>query len=318
MSRDVGRFIVDEFTPTYLGADRRQDMAKCARDAIQSLGNCQVCPRKCEVDRLADQPDRLGVCYTSRSARVSSAFAHFGEESCLCGSGGSGTIFFTGCNLHCVFCQNWDISRGGSGRTCTATQIADLMLALQDRRCSNINLVTPSHVVPQVIEALVEAIDRGLALPVVYNTSAYDSTESLVQLDGLIDIYMPDFKLWSPDNCATYLTARDYSERAREAIKLMHDQVGDLCFTTDGLACRGLLVRHLVMPGLLDDSAAIFQWLAEQVSPDTFVNIMAQYHPNHLVGTNADYEPIARCPSHDEIAQAHKLARDAGLWRFDQ
>ena len=318
MTHDVGRFIVEEFTPAYLGSGDHQDIARRAREAIRSLKNCQVCPRKCDVDRLADQPDRLGLCDTGLSARVSSAFAHFGEESCLCGSGGSGTIFFTGCNLHCVFCQNSDISQGGSGRTRTATQTADLMLALQDRRCSNINLVTPSHIVPQVIEAIVEAIDRGLVLPVVYNTSAYDSPESLAQLDGLIDIYMPDFKLWSPDNCATYLTARDYAECAREAIKIMHDQVGDLCFTADGLACRGLLVRHLVMPGLLDDSAAIFQWLAEQISPDTFVNIMAQYHPAHLVGANADYEPIARCPGHDEIAEAHKLARNAGLWRFDQ
>jgi len=318
MTRDVGRFIVDEFTPVYLGRDRCQDLTRRDADAIRSLKNCKGCPRKCEADRLADRPDDPGICDTGRFPRVSSAFAHFGEESCLCGSGGSGTIFFAGCNLHCVFCQNWDISHGNSGRTCTATQIADLMLALQDRRCSNINFVTPSHVVPQVIEAIVEAIGRGLVLPVVYNTSAYDSPESIARLDGLIDIYMPDFKLWSPDNCATYLTARDYCECAREAIKLMHDQVGDLCFTTDGLACRGLLVRHLVMPGLLDDSAAIFQWLAQQVSPDTFVNIMAQYHPDHLVGTNADYQPIGRCPSPDEIAQAHKLARDAGLWRFDQ
>ena len=287
-------------------------------NAVGSLESCQACPRRCKVDRLADRPDRLGWCRTGRLARVSSAFAHFGEESCLCGSGGSGTIFFAGCNLHCVFCQNSDISQGASGQPCTAGEIADLMLALQDRRCSNINLVTPEHVVPQVVEAIAEAVDRGLALPIVYNTSAYDSLDSLARLDGLIDIYMPDFKIWSPDNCDRYLNARDYSKHAREAVKEMHRQVGDLRFTSGGLARRGLLVRHLVMPGLLDDSAAILQWLAEKVSRDTFVNIMGQYHPDHLVGTKADYDSIDRRPASDEIAQAYALARDAGLWRFDR
>ena len=318
MRADVDRFVVDQFEPAYLAKDRHQGLAARAAEALTALKSCRVCPRHCEGDRLAASADQFGECEIGRYARVSSAFPHFGEESCLCGRGGSGTIFFGGCNLHCVFCQNCDISDGAAGRECTAEEIADLMLVLQQRRCSNINFVTPSHVVPQVIEAIACAVERGLTVPLVYNTSAYDSLDSLRQLDGLIDIYMPDFKLWSPVHCARYLNAEDYASRAREAVTEMHRQVGDLHYTADGVACRGVLVRHLVMPGMLDDSAAIFQWLAEQISVDTFVNIMGQYHPDHRVGRDPRFEPIDRRPRPDEIAEAHRLAREAGLWRFDR
>jgi putative pyruvate formate lyase activating enzyme len=243
------------------------------------------------------------------------------------GRRGSGTIFFGMCNLQCVFCQNWDISQRCSGSELDAAQIADLMLALQDERCHNINLVTPGHVVPQIVEALAVAIGRGLRLPVVYNTSAYDALESLRLVDGLVDIYMPDFKFWSEDTAARLAHAKDYPRRARAAIREMHRQVGVLKFTPDGVACRGVLVRHLVMPGQTEESRAIFRFLADEVSPDTYVNIMGQYHPAHQVGraVRGDGEPgqpayaeIDRRPTRAELQAAYCAARAAGLWRFDE
>ena len=319
MSGDAESFVVDHFEPVYLAHGRREGLTARARAAVESLRQCRVCPRECNVDRLADETK---VCHTGRHARVSSAFAHHGEESCLRGSRGSGTIFFARCNLGCVFCQNWDISQRDAGRECSSEEIAQFMLALQDQRCHNINFVTPEHVVPQVIEAIAIAVDAGLRLPIVYNTSAYDSLESLRQLDGLVDIYMPDFKLFSQEACTRYLGAKDYGRCAREAISEMHRQVGDLHFTPDGVACRGLLVRHLVMPGLLDESADIFRWLAGEVSKDTFVNVMAQYRPASRVGETMPggevrYEEINRPLGPQELDRAYKLAQEAGLWRFD-
>ena len=315
-------FDVESFTPAYLDAQRRATLSARVGEALASLESCRVCPRDCQVNRLEDQTK---VCHTGRYARVTSAFAHLGEEDCLRGTRGSGTIFFGRCNLCCVFCQNWDISQSDAGRERDADQIAEMMLALQDHGCHNINFVTPEHVVPQVIEAIAAAVERGLHVPIVYNTSAYDSLESLRHLDGLIDIYMPDFKLWSPGHCARYLGAKDYAERARAAIEQMHRQVGDLRFSSDGVACRGVLVRHLVMPGLLDDSTAIFQWLAEHLSPNTYVNVMGQYRPDDRVGTPSRVDPsrqrydqINRPVSRQEISAAYAAARAAGLWRFDE
>jgi putative pyruvate formate lyase activating enzyme len=315
------RFVVGALTPAYMAGDVRGSLPGRVKAAVESLVACRACPRGCGVDRLADDD---GVCHVGRYARVSSAFAHHGEEDCLRGTRGSGTVFFARCNLRCVFCQNWDISQGDGGRECRPKELAGLMLDLQDRGCHNINLVTPEHVVPQVVEALAEAIERGLRLPVVYNTSAYDSLESLHQLEGLIDVYMPDFKLWSPQWCARLLGARDYGDCARAAIAEMHRQVGDLRFTPDGLACRGLLVRHLVMPGLLDETASIMKWLAE-LSRDTYINIMGQYRPEYMVGQpsttssgpNLRYAEINRRPAIDELAAAYRLASQAGLWRID-
>jgi putative pyruvate formate lyase activating enzyme len=222
-----------------------------------------------------------------------------------------------------VFCQNWDISQNPSGEECTARQIAALMLALQQQGCHNINFVTPEHVVPQVIEAIGEAVPAGLRLPIVYNTSAYDSVHSLRLLDGIVDIYMPDFKFWSAESAKRLCRAEDYPECAREAIREMHRQVGPLKFGSDGVARRGVLIRHLVMPGLLSETEAIFRWLAGELSPDTFVNIMSQYRPEYLVGQPDDhgdkrFPDINRRPTSDEIVQAYQAARDAGLWRFDQ
>lgn len=313
MMPDQERFIVREFEPAYLAPGRWETLRQRAFAAVESLRECRLCPRNCGVNRLSDQ---TGTCQIGRYARVSSAFPHFGEEACLRGTGGSGTVFFSGCNLRCVFCQNCDISQQVVGRAYRPERIADLMLALQDHGCHNINLVTPTHVLPQILEALGVAISRGLRLPIVYNTSAYDTLESIRWLDGIVDIYMPDFKLWSPSVTERYLLAKDYAERARAAIAEMHRQVGDLCFTPDGIACRGLLVRHLVMPGLLEESAAIFRWLAQSVSPDTFINVMAQYRPANRVDRE-HFSEINRPVTMSEMSAAWRLAREAGLWRFD-
>ena len=321
MDRQIDpRFVLEPFEPAYRALERSGAMADRARAALQELEHCCACPRHCGVNRLAGQ---VGFCRSGRYARVASAFAHHGEEDCLRGRHGSGTIFFSLCNLRCVFCQNWDISQQPAGVECTGQRIAELMLALQRQGCHNINFVTPEHVVPQVIEALVEAIPRGLRLPIVYNTSAYDSIDSLKLLDGLVDIYMPDFKFWDSESAERLCKASDYPERARAAVLEMHRQVGALKFGPDGVARRGVLVRHLVMPGQLDQTVAIFEWLAREVSPDTFVNIMPQYRPAHRVGHTDQagrsmYAEIDRCPTLDELAAAYDAARRAGLWRFDE
>ncbi len=317
------RFVIDPFEPAYLRPDNRARLDLAVAAAMQELRCCRACPRRCEVNRAADE---TLFCRTGRYARVSSANPHHGEESCLSGWAGSGTIFFSMCNLRCVFCQNWDISQNPAGEEMDAGRIADLALELQSRGCHNINFVTPEHVVPQVIEAIAAAVDRGLWLPIVYNTSAYDSLDSLRLLDGLVDIYMPDFKVWTRASAKRYLKATDYPDRAREAVAEMHRQVGVLRFGPDGLARRGVLVRHLVMPGLMDETAAIFRWLAESVSPDTFVNIMAQYHPDNEVGrktrsgrstAGVGFPEIDRRPTPEELQAARGAAITAGLWRFD-
>ncbi|UCE59507.1 MAG: radical SAM protein [Phycisphaerales bacterium] len=324
MPQPDDRFLVVSPRPAYLDPEVRRSMPERVATAREELRSCCACPRNCKVDRLAGE---TRVCKTGRHARVSSAFAHLGEEDCLRGWRGSGTIFFSMCNLRCVFCQNWDISQRPSGREMRPADIACLMLSLQKKGCHNINLVTPEHVVPQVVEALALAIDRGLTLPVVYNTSAYDAVSSLKLMEGLVDIYMPDFKFFSSEASKRLLKAKDYPQRAREAILEMHRQVGDLRFTTDGIACRGLLVRHLVMPGFAEDSRRIFEWLADSVSPDTFVNIMAQYHRDHEVGTTVETGPNAGAIRYaeinhpldaEELVKAYEAASAAGLWRFDK
>ncbi len=307
-------FTVHSFHPACRQETVLRTLPERAQAALEKLRACDLCPRACGVDRLAG---RQGRCRTGRFARVASAFAHPGEEACLSGRHGSGTIFFGGCSLGCLFCQNVELSHGDQGRECSAGQIADLMLQLQARGCHNINFVTPTHVIPQIIEALAVAAGRGLCVPIVYNTSGYDSIHALRLLDGLIDVYMPDFKLWSAGPCARYLTAPDYGERARAAIAEMHRQVGDLVFRPDGTACRGLLVRHLVMPGLPEESAAIFDWLA-RLSRDTFVNIMGQYHPcGPILRAAPPGDPLRRRLSDAGLQTALGQARQAGLWRFD-
>lgn len=313
------RFLLDSFEPSYMALYRAGELERRVEAALQELADCCACPRNCHVNRLANE---TCVCHTGRYARVASAFAHFGEENCLRGWNGSGTIFFSLCNLRCVFCQNWDISQQQVGGECGPEQLARLMLGLQEQGCHNINLVTPEHVVPQVIEAVAVAVEAGLRLPIVYNTSAYDALASLKLMEGIVDIYMPDFKFWKPETAKRLCKAKDYPERAREAIREMHRQVGALRFGPDGLARRGVLVRHLVMPGQSEEAASIFKWLAEEVSRDTYVNIMGQYRPEYEVGRLANdgtprYAEINRGPTMDELVAAQDAARRAGLWRFD-
>jgi putative pyruvate formate lyase activating enzyme len=306
-------FILDPFTPAYVALHESGELARRAAAAYDALHKCRFCPRHCRVDRLAGQ---FGFCKTGASARVTSVFPHHGEEDCLRGRHGSGTIFINRCNLQCVFCQNADISQETAGIPVSAEGLADAMLQLQDLHCHNINFVTPTHVLPQILAGLRVAVEHGLRLPLVWNSGGYDSVDALKLLDGVVDIYMPDFKFWNAETAERLCLAKDYPERAREALMEMHRQVGVLKLGPDGVARRGVLVRHLVMPGLVNESAAIFEFLAKELSPDTFVNVMAQYRPAHRVSAKLHAE-INRRPTPDELSEAIAAARAAGLWRFD-
>jgi putative pyruvate formate lyase activating enzyme len=281
-------------------------------EARKRLTPCRMCPRLCNVDRLAGEK---GWCRTGSRAVVSNYGPHFGEESPLVGSSGSGTIFLTHCNLYCVFCQNYEISHLGQGVETETGQLAAMMVSLQRQGCHNINFVTPSHVVPQILAALPGAIEKGLTVPLVYNSSGYDSVETLQLLDGIVDIYMPDFKFWTRESGKRFLKAADYGETARKAILEMHRQVDDLVIDKEGVAVKGLLVRHLVMPGGLDETREILHFLARQVSTATYVNIMDQYRP---CGKAFEYPPIDRRLKNDEFQEALQYAREAGLHRLDE
>lgn len=301
------------FSPAYrrlsVGELRRR-----AEEALDLLRECRACPRECGVDRLED---RRAVCKTGRLAIVNSFSPHLGEEDCLRGWRGSGTIFFSMCNLRCVFCQNYAISHLGEGLPAPPRALAAMMLHLQEAGCHNINLVTPEHVVPQILEALPVALEAGLDLPIVYNTSAYDAMDCLRLLDGIVDIYMPDFKCWDREVARRHSLAPDYPEAARASIAEMHRQSGDLVFDERGLAQRGLLVRHLVMPEGLAGTAEVMRWLAASVSPDTYVNLMDQYAPAGKVGSG-HFPELNRRITHQEYSDAIAAARGAGLWRFDR
>jgi putative pyruvate formate lyase activating enzyme len=302
-----------DFEPAYRALHRSGELRRRVEAGRERLSHCLVCPRNCGVNRLVD---KTAACKTGRYARVASYFPHSGEENCLRGWRGSGTIFFAWCNLRCVFCQNSDISQMSAGVECSPSEIASMMLELQDEGCHNINFVTPEHVVPQLLEALWIAAEAGLRLPIVYNTSAYDSLDSLHLLDGVIDIYMPDFKFWDSSLALRYLKAKDYPEVARRVIQEMHRQVGALKCDERGLAKRGVLVRHLLMPGFIDDTKAILRFLAEEVSIDTYVNIMSQYHPAGKVSAEK-YAELDRRPTTEEYRQAVEAAQEFGLWRLD-
>ena len=297
-------------TPSYLELSP-SELEQRAWEAFDLLGErCVVCPRLCKVDRRLDVK---GLCAIGRQAIVASYFPHFGEEDVLRGQQGSGTIFFSGCNLRCVFCQNHDISWEVRGERATPRRLGSMMLELQAIGCHNVNWVTPEHVVPQILEALPFAIDGGLRLPIVYNTSAYEGAESLRLMEGIVDVYMPDFKLWTDAAARRYLKRADYPDVAREAIREMHRQVGDLVVDERGLARRGVILRHLVMPGLLEETEAILRWVADELGTGCYVNLMAQYYVSGRVGQKGEYLEIARGVHRGEYEQALRLARELGL-----
>jgi putative pyruvate formate lyase activating enzyme len=299
-----------DFEAAYLSLYRAGELEHRVEEAYSALRDCKVCPRNCRADRIKDQ---RAFCHTGRRARVSSFFAHFGEEDCLRGWRGSGTIFFSFCNLKCVFCQNHDISQDGGGREVERLELASMMLKLQDAGCHNINFVTPEHVVPQILEGLLCAAADGLRLPIVYNSSGYDAIRSLELLDGIVDIYLPDFKFWNPELSFRYMKARDYPDVARRVIREMRRQVGDLKINGNGIAERGLLVRHLVMPGGLAGTDEIMRFLAREVSPETYVNIMGQYSPDYKAHR---FPEINRETNADELNAAYASAHSAGLRRL--
>ncbi len=298
--------------PSYVALHRCGELAERARRALELLAApCRVCPRLCSVDRLADE---RGLCRIGRHATVASHFPHFGEEDCLRGWNGSGTIFFSGCNLRCVFCQNFDVSWQVQGREAPPGRLAAMMLELQEIGCHNINWVTPEHVVPQILEALVLAVDGGLRLPIIYNTSAYDSPDSLALMDGVVDVYMPDLKLVAPEQTRRYLGKREYFALASQNVLEMQRQVGELRLDRRGLAHRGLIVRHLVMPGLLEETKAVLEFVTEQLGTGTYVNLMGQYYP---AGKTERHPEIHRRPYTEELFRAYEIADELGLRRLD-
>lgn len=309
-SRAGGQAIPRE--PGYLALYRSGELARRVEVALKALEECTLCPRRCRADRREDDP-RGSFCGIGRYAWVSSAFPHHGEEPCLRGWNGSGTIFFSGCNLRCVFCQNNDISWYRTGSPADARRLARLMIRLQELGCHNINFVTPTHVVPQILEALAFAIEEGLRISLVYNTGGYDCVETLRLLEGVVDIYMPDMKFVDPEVARRFARAPDYWEVCRAAVKEMHRQVGDLILDEHGLAVRGLLVRHLVMPNNLAGTEEVVRFLADEISRDTYVNIMAQYRPE---GRAWEFPEISRRCTPEEYRQAVALAKAAGLHRL--
>jgi putative pyruvate formate lyase activating enzyme len=297
---------------SYLKLQRSGELARRAKRALALLASCRLCPRGCGADRLNDE---RGFCGVGRKAVVASYNLHFGEEAPLVGERGSGTIFFAGCNLKCVFCQNYDISHDPTaGLEATPEQLAGVMLHLQEQGAHNINLVTPSHVAAQILEALPIAAEHGLTLPLVWNSSGFDAVKTLRLLDGVVDIYMPDAKYWDARWAARHLRgASDYPAVARAAIAEMHRQVGELALDASGVATRGLLVRHLVLPGGLAGSADWMRFLAG-LSRRTYVNVMDQYRP---AGEAGKFPELSRSLSAREFSAAEDAARAAGLERLD-
>ena len=303
---------MDKFSPAYQKLFQSGELHKRAEAARKHLSACDLCARHCGVNRLQGQ---LGACRMGLQARLASYGPHHGEEAPLRGWRGSGTIFFSGCNLYCVYCQNHDISQTRSGREVTPQELAGILLLLQEKGCHNINLVSPSHVVAQILETLPIAARQGLELPLVYNSGGYDSTEALALLDGIIDIYMPDMKYSDSQTGLKLSGVPDYPQVNRAAVKEMFRQVGDLQINAEKLAERGLLVRHLVLPENLAGTREILSFLAEEISENTYVNIMDQYHPAYQA---ADFPPLNRPLEADEYKQALKEAQTYHLNRLDK
>ena len=298
--------------PVYIQTWKKGLLQEKAQQAAEILQSCTLCPRKCRVNRQAGEK---GICRTTDQAMVYGYHAHFGEEAPLVGRYGSGTIFFTHCNLKCNFCQNFEISHKGMGKPVSNTELANMMLELQKEGCHNINFVTPSHVVPQLLSAVQMAAEKGLSIPLIYNSSAYDAVETLRILDGVVDIYMPDFKFWDPRTSDITCGAPDYPDVARKAILEMHRQVGDLVMDASGLAKRGLLIRHLVMPDGLAETLEIMKFIATKISVNTYVNVMPQYHPSGDIG---GMKSLRRQITPKEHTKALQYALETGLTRIDK
>jgi putative pyruvate formate lyase activating enzyme len=300
------------FEPAYIKTHKRGLLSEKVKKALQMLEDCSVCPRNCKVNRTKGE---AGICEGGYLPKISSYSPHFGEERPLVGSCGSGTIFLTHCNLGCIFCQNYSISHLGEGREVSFDRLSSMMIELQKLGCHNINFVSPTHYVPQILKALLKAVDRGLSVPLVYNTGGYDSVKTLRLLDGIIDIYMPDFKYSSSRVAEQYSRAPDYPEIAKLALKEMHRQVGDLMCDERGIAQRGLLVRHLVLPQGLAGTQEAMHFIASEISPNTYLNIMDQYYP---CGDVSHDSPLARRITRQEYEEAVKAAKEEGVLRLDK
>lgn len=275
--------------------------------AFKLLSSCEVCPRKCGMNRLEG---KKGFCRSGGEVIVSSYNAHFGEEPPLSGNYGSGTIFFTNCNLKCVYCQNYPISQLGNGNKVNLSELVKIMLALQKGKCHNINLVTPTHFVPQIVKSIKTAAKMGLNIPIVYNTSGYESVETLKLLDGIVDIYLPDARYADNEVARKYSSAPDYFEIMKKALKEMHRQVGDLTVDKNGMARSGLIVRHLVLPEGLSGTRKIMRFIAREISPHTYISMMAQYFPAYQAG---QFPPLSRRINRGEYRKALAAFKEEGL-----
>ena len=298
--------------PAYIETYKNGLLHAKIEKAGRILDACRLCPRMCGVDRNSKQ---TGICKTGKEALVSSYAPHFGEEAPLVGENGSGTIFFTHCNLLCNFCQNYNISHEDCGQSVSSDQLAAIMMQLQKMGCHNINFVTPSHVVPQILAALEIAIADGLSIPLIYNSSGYDQVDTLKLLEGIFDIYMPDFKFWDPAVAEMTCNAGDYPDVARKALLEMHRQCGDLVQDEAGIARHGLLIRHLVLPQGMAGTREIMRFIARKISRNSYVNIMSQYHP---CGRADEIKALSVSVSHSEFRQALQAARDEGIKRLDK
>lgn len=298
-----------KFTPCYLELSKRE-LKERIKKAYKILKECRLCPRECKVNRIKEEK---GFCRSGALPIVSSFGPHFGEEPPLVGTHGSGTIFLTWCNLCCIYCQNYTISHLGEGREISLEEFASQMLSLQKRGCHNINFVTPTHFVPQILAAVEIAIEKGLNVPLVYNTGGYDQIETLKLLDGIFDIYMPDIKYSNPEIAKRYSSgASDYPQVVKKALREMHRQVGDLVIE-NGIAQRGLLIRHLVLPNNLAGTKEAMHFIAQELSKDSYVNVMAQYRPEYKAH---EHPLLSRPPTAEEYREALEIAKKEGLHRF--
>jgi len=301
-----------QFEPAYLNLQRSGELKKRGAELWNIMERCKLCPRACGINRLDGEK---GFCQASAQLEISAYHPHFGEEKSLVGKGGSGTIFFTNCGLRCVFCINWEISQGGMGSSRQIEDLAEMMLQLQKKGCHNINVVTPTHYSPHIVRAVDKAAGKGLRLPIVYNTCGWESTEILEKLDGIVDIYLPDFKYSDGSMAARYSSgAESYPEITKAALLEMHRQVGIAKPAPDGLMYRGLMIRHLVMPNEVSGTKKVIKWIAENLPQDTYFNIMSQYRPMYKA---FDYPEISRKITRTEYDEAVRWAREAGLTNLD-